>query len=129
MHKQIWGYTHLSWDIKKICRSPLAEQGLKIQCCHCSVLGCHCGVGSIPGLETPTCCGQGQKQNKTNRKCASLLDACAPLHGLDPPSLPRKSEVKSYDLLWNFPQPQVLLIYHLLSYGLKKKSQNTTYLF
>ena len=24
--------------------------GLKIWCCHCSGLGCCCGVGSIPGL-------------------------------------------------------------------------------
>ena len=36
--------------------------GLRIWHCHCSSSGHCCGVGSIPGLGTSTCCGHSQKQ-------------------------------------------------------------------
>ena len=42
-------------------------QWLRIQCCHCCGLGCCCGSGSIPGLETAACQAHGQKNNNNNK--------------------------------------------------------------
>ena len=38
--------------------------GLRIQYCHCSVLGLCCGVGLIPGLETSACYIAKKKKRK-----------------------------------------------------------------
>ena len=39
----------------------MRSSGLRIQCCHCSSLGCCCGIGLIPDLVTFTCQGYSQK--------------------------------------------------------------------
>ena len=39
------------------------HSGLRIQCCHCSSLGCCCGLG------TSACCWHGQKEKKSNCFC------------------------------------------------------------
>ena len=55
---------------KNIVGVPLWHRGLKLQCCHCSSLGCCCGVGLIPGPGTSICggCGQKKKKKKKERK-------------------------------------------------------------
>ena len=37
---------------------------LRIQHCHCSGSACCCGIGSIPGPGTSTCCRHGHTQKK-----------------------------------------------------------------
>ena len=54
--------------IKRIWRIPLWLSKLRIQCYHCCGSDYSCGVGSIPGPGTSTCCGYSQKKKKKGRK-------------------------------------------------------------
>ena len=52
---------------------PLRHSGLRIQCCHCSSLGCCCHTGSISGLGTSTCHRCGPRKTKVaGRKVLSF---------------------------------------------------------
>ena len=42
-------------------RSSLIAQQVKDPNCHCSGLGCYCGVGLTPGLGNFACCGHSLK--------------------------------------------------------------------
>ena len=49
------------------------HRGLKLQCCHCSSLGCCCGVGLIPGPGTSICGGCGQKKKKRKKEKKEIV--------------------------------------------------------
>ena len=58
-----------AWSLQiKRQMSSLVARGLKIQCCHCSVLGRCCGTGSIPGLGTSTWVQQKKKKDKKKKQ-------------------------------------------------------------
>ena len=54
-------------------RVLLWHSRLRIWHCHCSGLGHHCGMGSIPGPGTSTCLGVAKKKKKKKRERERLV--------------------------------------------------------
>ena len=52
---------------------PWWHSRLRIWYCHCCGLGCYCGMGSIPGPGTFTCCKGSQKSLLSNFKQYGLV--------------------------------------------------------
>ena len=69
---------------------------LRIHHCHCSSLGHGCGMGSIPGPGTSTCCkdGQKKKKKKTSSDFPLWLRSIRTPHGV------HKDAVSNPGIIW-----------------------------